>query len=225
MRAIDEIQRRAAAHAQRQCAEQKQRDGRVDAEETLSAEDGTDRASQLAPIRHPQQNLFLAQMFDAALKDDQASMEHPMFSLSKTPDLNIRVYEHNGNSITITPSANGLATIWDKDVLLFAISTLIEAQNRGIPTRVFLTETPESQFSDTSERARHHRSVCRVGSLDATSRLQLIDNLLDVDICVNVSKRVLAVEIHVLPTHRTDAFDLVNLLEVIPALLAFQKLR
>ena len=134
MRAIDEIQRRAAAHAQRQSAEQKQRDGRVGAEETLSAEDGTDRDNQLAPIRHPQQDLFLAQMFDAALKDDQASMEHPMFSLSKTPDLNIRVYEHNGNSITITPSANGLATIWDKDVLLFAISTLIEAQNRGIPT-------------------------------------------------------------------------------------------
>jgi plasmid replication initiation protein len=133
MRAIDEIKRRAAAHAQRQCAEQKQRDGGVGAE-TLSAEDGTDRANQLAPIRHPQQDLFLAQMFDAALKDDQASMEHPMFSLSKTPDLNIRVYEHNGNSITITPSANGLATIWDKDVLLFAISTLIEAQNRGIPT-------------------------------------------------------------------------------------------
>ena len=132
MRAIDEIQRRAAAHAQRQCAEQKQSAGRV--AETLSAEDGTDRTNQLAPIRHPQQDLFLAQMFDAALKDDQASMEHPMFSLSKTPDLNIRVYEHNGNSITITPSANGLATIWDKDVLLFAISTLIEAQNRGIPT-------------------------------------------------------------------------------------------
>src|SRR5664279_1138010 len=132
MRAIDEIQRRAAAHAQGQSAEQKQRDERVGAEETL--EDGTDRANQLAPIRHPQQDLFLAQMFDAALKDDQASMEHPMFSLSKTPDLNIRVYEHNGNSITITPSANGLATIWDKDVLLFAISTLIEAQNRGVPT-------------------------------------------------------------------------------------------
>jgi hypothetical protein len=87
---------------------------------------------------------------------------------------------------------------------------------------VFLTETPESQVSDTSES---HRSVCRVGSLDATSRIQLIDNLLDVDICVNVSKRVLTVEIHVLPTHRTDAFDLVSLLEVVPALLAFQKLR
>ncbi len=57
----------------------------------------------------------------------------PMFSLSKTPDLKIRVYEHNGNSVTITPSAAGLATIWDKDILLFTISCLVEAQNRGLP--------------------------------------------------------------------------------------------
>ncbi len=89
--------------------------------------------TSLAPIRHPQQDFFLAKTFDAALKDDSASMEHPMFSLSKSPDLGIRIYEHRGNSITITPSANGLATIWDKDILLFTISTLIEAQNRGLP--------------------------------------------------------------------------------------------
>ena len=60
-------------------------------------------------------------------------MEHPLFSLSKAPDLKIRVYEHNGNTVTITPSAAGLATIWDKDILLFAISCLVEAQNRGLP--------------------------------------------------------------------------------------------
>jgi plasmid replication initiation protein len=87
----------------------------------------------LAPIKHPQQDFFLAQIFDAPLKDDQATMEHPMFSLSKTPDLKIRVYEHNGNTITITPSAAGLATIWDKDILLFTISCLVEAQNSGRP--------------------------------------------------------------------------------------------
>lgn len=43
------------------------------------------------------------------------------------------MYEHNGNSVTITPSAAGLATIWDKDILLFTISCLVEAQNRGLP--------------------------------------------------------------------------------------------
>ncbi len=115
---IAEIQRRAAANASR------------------FLDDSTPtptRDSTLAPVRHPQQDFFLAQIFDAPLKDDQATMEHPMFSLSKAPDLRIRVYEHNSNTITITPSAAGLATIWDKDILLFTISCLVEAQNRGLP--------------------------------------------------------------------------------------------
>ncbi len=117
---IENIKRRAAANAARS------------RDESALVSD-TPNADALAPIRHPQQDFFLAQIFDAPLKDDHATMEHPMFSLSKTPDLNIRVYEHKGNSITITPSAAGLATIWDKDILLFTISCLVEAQNRGLP--------------------------------------------------------------------------------------------
>jgi len=121
---IEAMQRRAAENAERARAERETAASRID---VLRSD------ASLAPIRHPQQDFFLAQIFDAALKDDQASMEHPMFSLSKTPDLRIREYEHNGNRITITPSANGLATIWDKDILLFTISTLVEAQNRKMP--------------------------------------------------------------------------------------------
>ena len=119
--AIEDIQCRAAANAAA---------ARSSAIESTGA---SPSASALAPVRHPQQDFFLAQNFDAPLKDDQATMEHPMFSLSKTPDLKIRVYEHNGNTITITPSSAGLATIWDKDILLFTISCLVEAQNRGLP--------------------------------------------------------------------------------------------
>ncbi len=119
--AIEDIQRRAAANAAA---------ARSAAIQNTEAQPN---GSALAPVRHPQQDFFLAQIFDAPLKDDQATMEHPMFSLSKTPDLKIRVYEHNGNTITITPSAAGLATIWDKDILLFTISCLVEAQNRGLP--------------------------------------------------------------------------------------------
>ena len=32
---------------------------------------------------------------------------------------------HNGNSITVTPSIKGLATIWDKDILIYAVSQLV----------------------------------------------------------------------------------------------------
>jgi hypothetical protein len=54
--------------------------------------------------RHPNLDFFIADLTTWNLKDDQASMEHPMFSLAKSPDTTIRHYEHNGNTITITPS-------------------------------------------------------------------------------------------------------------------------
>lgn len=60
-----------------------------------------------------------------------ASMEHPIFTLSKRPDTTIREYEHNGNKLTVVPSVKGLANIYDKDILIFAISQLMAAKAAG----------------------------------------------------------------------------------------------
>src|SRR6202171_6473576 len=87
--------------------------------------------ARLLPVRHPNRDCFVADILDWALKDDRHSMEHPMFSLSKKPDKRIRRYEHNDISVTITPSVLGLATIWDKDILLYCISVLMEGLNQG----------------------------------------------------------------------------------------------
>ena len=62
-----------------------------------------DPARKLAPDRHPNRDFFVADILDWALKDDRASMEHPIFSLSKKPDHKIRHYEHNGVHITVAP--------------------------------------------------------------------------------------------------------------------------
>lgn len=90
-----------------------------------------EKRARLMPDRHPTRDFFVADILDWALKDDRHSMEHPMFSLSKKPDRRIRHYEHNGNSITIAPGAYGLATIWDKDILIYLISQIVEGLNRG----------------------------------------------------------------------------------------------
>jgi plasmid replication initiation protein len=58
-------------------------------------------------------------------------MEHPVFSLSTRPDMRVLHYEHNGNSVTIKPSYDGLATIHDKDILLYCASYLRAAINQG----------------------------------------------------------------------------------------------
>lgn len=94
---------------------------------------GQGAPSRLLPDRHPTRDFFIADILDWALKDDRHSMEHPMFSLSKRPDIKEWHYEHKGIGVTITPSIKGLATIWDKDILIFAVSQLAEAMNQGRP--------------------------------------------------------------------------------------------
>ncbi len=74
---------------------------------------------------------FSCDIFNAAPKDDIGSMEHPMFSLSTRPDRRILSYTHNDTDITVTPSVRGLATIHDKDILIYCISQLMAAQNAG----------------------------------------------------------------------------------------------
>ena len=86
--------------------------------------------SNLLPNRHPNRDFFVADLVEWAVKDDRHSMEHPMFSLSKKPDRKIRRYEHNGNTVVIAPGAYGLATIWDKDILIYAVSQLTAAVNQ-----------------------------------------------------------------------------------------------
>jgi plasmid replication initiation protein len=87
----------------------------------------------LLPDRHPQMALFVCDIADAVIKDDMASMEHPVFTLATKPDLQIRKYEHGEKWLEVTPSVKGLATIYDKDILIFAISQLIAAKNAGRP--------------------------------------------------------------------------------------------
>jgi len=88
-------------------------------------------AGGLLPDRHRQSDFFLCDIFDAIPKDDIASMEHPLFSLATRPDRRILKYDHNGTEITVTPSVRGLATIHDKDILIFCVSQLMAALNAG----------------------------------------------------------------------------------------------
>src|SRR5579875_2420169 len=90
----------------------------------------TPKKSPLLPERH-QHDLLVCDMAEAVLKDDMASMEHPFFSLSKKPDIGIRRYENGDRWVEVVPSVKGLATIYDKDILIYCISQLIAKMNEG----------------------------------------------------------------------------------------------
>jgi plasmid replication initiation protein len=100
--------------------------------------------SALLPERHPNHDLFICDVLDAIPKDDLASMEHPVFSLATKPDTRILKYEHRDIKVEITPSVKGLATIFDKDLLIYCISQMIAKKNQGKP----LSQTVHLQAYD-----------------------------------------------------------------------------
>jgi hypothetical protein len=102
--------------------------------QSMSRQAAPGKGGGLAPIRHPTGDFFICDVLGAIPKDDMASMEHPVFTLSTRPDRRILRYEHREATIEITPSVKGLATIHDKDILIFCISQLMAAINAGRPT-------------------------------------------------------------------------------------------
>jgi hypothetical protein len=96
---------------------------------------------QLLPVKHENGDLFICDVADAVLKDLIPQMEHPFYSLSKKPETAIRRYEHNGNWLEIIPSVKGLATIYDKDILIYCISQMMEKlkRNEKVGPRIRIT--------------------------------------------------------------------------------------
>ncbi len=151
-----------------------------------------DSASPLLPERHPQQDLFICDVADAVLKDLMPQMEHPFYSLSKKPETTVRRYEHNGNWLEVTPSVKGLATIYDKDILIYCISQIMAKLKRNEPVsrRVRINSRDLLCFTNRGTSGRDYaalvealdrlegtriRTNVRVGDMDYTDGFGLID--------------------------------------------------
>ncbi len=89
--------------------------------------------SLLLPERHPVRDFFVLDVLDLAPRADMASMEHPIFSLSTKPEQRPLIYEHDGKRVEVVPSGKGLATVFDKDILIYCISKLISMRDEGRP--------------------------------------------------------------------------------------------
>lgn len=128
----------------------------------------TPKNQMLLPERHPQHDLFVCDVADAVLKDDLASMEHPFYSLSKKPDTNIRRYQNNDKWLEVVPSVKGLATIYDKDILIYCISQLIAKMklNQPISRRVRLVAKDLLIFINRTTGGKDYEAL-----VDALDRL------------------------------------------------------
>jgi len=116
----------------------------------------------LLPARHTKGDLFICDVADAVLKDIIPQMEHPFYSLSKKPETKIRRYEHNGNWLEIIPSVKGLATIYDKDILIYCISQIMEKLKRGeaVGQRVRITSHDLLVFTNRGTAGKDYDALC-----------------------------------------------------------------
>lgn len=121
----------------------------------------TNSESQLLPDRYRQHDLFICDVADAVLKDVMAQMEHPFYSLSKKPETTIRRYEHNGNWLQVTPSVKGLATIYDKDILIYCISQIMAKLKSGekVSPRVRVNSRELLVFTNRGTSGRDYQAL------------------------------------------------------------------
>ncbi len=86
---------------------------------------------------------FVVATGDASPRDQRDLMERPFFSLAKARRVAPILYEAGDVRVEVhAVPEHGMATIWDADVLIWAASQLVEAENLGLKTSRFLRFTP-----------------------------------------------------------------------------------
>lgn len=86
---------------------------------------------------------FVVATGDAKPRDQRDLMERPFFSLAKTKRVVPILYEAGDVRVEVLAvQQHGMATIWDADVLIWAASQIVEAENLGLRTSRFLRFTP-----------------------------------------------------------------------------------
>ncbi|MDE0003967.1 MAG: replication initiator protein A, partial [Rhodospirillaceae bacterium] len=97
-----------------------------------------------------------------SLKDVQQQMEFPFFSLSKRPDHSfLRYSDRHGNSLEVVPSGLGLPTIYDKDILIYAISQIMDRLNRGeaASRHLIIYAADVLEFANRTKSGRDYKSL------------------------------------------------------------------
>ncbi|PHM51257.1 replication initiator protein A [Xenorhabdus sp. KK7.4] len=111
---------------------------------------GKNNLMTLRPRKYTEAEFFIAdEMEIIAFRDELASMEHPFFAL-KGGDTKIKEYNNGNVTVTVTPSVDGMATIFDKDIWIYAISKLQQAMFEEKPISRIIAFTPYDYLVSTN---------------------------------------------------------------------------
>lgn len=134
--------------------------------------------NQLLKDKYPQGDLFICDIADAVIKDIMPQMEHPFYSLSKNPVMTARRYEYGKNWAEIHPSYKGMATIYDKDILIYAISQIMAKINNGeeITSRIVKINTRDLlMFCNRGTAGKDYKAICE--AIDRLAGTRIVTNI------------------------------------------------
>lgn len=101
-----------------------------------------------------QGDLFqLASPLYGDVQGERTVAEFPFFALSKKAHMTPMVFENGDARIEINPSKTGVATIYDKEILLYIASLMAERMERGEQVDRVMSFTANDLFRVTSTNA------------------------------------------------------------------------
>jgi plasmid replication initiation protein len=111
------------------------------------------------------------------VKNDRTMMVWNFFSLTKERVTELPVYDDGMVRIEVRGTSLGVATIWDKEVLIYIASIIQDRINRGEATSETVTFTAHDFFRVTGSQAagpNYDRLIAALGRLQGT---QIITNI------------------------------------------------
>lgn len=128
-----------------------------------------DAVSPRAATRTQGDLFHLDSPLTSEIRGERSLMAFPFFALSKTAWMKALTYHHANVSIEVRPSAKGVATIYDKEIVLYIASLMAGKIERGEEVEQDFVFTAHDLFSVTG--ANHSaRSYQRLS--EALERLQ-----------------------------------------------------
>jgi plasmid replication initiation protein len=127
-------------------------------------------ASSTRPTGVPQRDLFtLDSPLHGEIRGERSLMAFPFFALSKNAWMKPLTYDHATVSIEVRPSASGVATIYDKEIVLYIASLMAAKLEAGESVEQDFIFTAHDLFSVTGSN-HSARSYGRLS--EALERLQ-----------------------------------------------------
>lgn len=111
------------------------------------------------------------------IQGERTVAEFPFFALTKRAQMEPMIFESDAARIEINPSKTGVATIYDKEILLYIASLMVERLEKGETVDRYISFTANDLFRMTGTNASARSYTSLKASLSRLQGTQIITNI------------------------------------------------